>query len=66
MVSAKSGHVLKTARAPYGSFNLDAADGYVAVASLLRGTLAVYDERLRPLRVLEIAPQARDVAISSG
>jgi DNA-binding beta-propeller fold protein YncE len=60
---AASGHVLRVVHAPYGSFNLDAAGGFVAAASLLRGTLAIYDHRLRLRRVVQIAPAARDVAI---
>jgi DNA-binding beta-propeller fold protein YncE len=62
-VSLRTGRVLKVAPAPYGSFNLDVADGFVVTASLLRGKVAVYDDRLRPLRILRVAPAARDVAI---
>ena len=64
LVSLDTGRVLKVAHAVYGSFNLDVAGGFVAVASLLRGTLSVYDDRLQLLRVRQIAPAARDVAIS--
>jgi hypothetical protein len=64
MTGAISGHVLKVIHAPYGSFNLDAAGGFVTAASLLRGTLAIYDRRLRLRRTVQIAPAARDVAIS--
>jgi len=64
LVSLDTGRVLKVAHAVYGSFNLDVAGGFVAVASLLRGTLSVYDDRLQLLRVRRIAPAARDVAIS--
>jgi DNA-binding beta-propeller fold protein YncE len=64
-VRASNGAVLARAAAPYGSFELDAGHGMVASSSLLRGTLAVYDSKLRPLRVLAIAPAARDLAISA-
>ena len=65
MVDSHSGQVLKAAPAPYGSFNLDAHGHLVVASSLLRGTVAVFDARLRPRRVVSIAPAARDVAISS-
>jgi DNA-binding beta-propeller fold protein YncE len=64
MVWARTGRVLKVADAPYGSFDLDATGKLVATSSLLRGTLAVYDDRLRPLRVFRLAPATRDVALS--
>ena len=63
-VMLDTGRVLTEARAPYGSFDLDAADGYVVTASLLRGTLAIYNDRLRLLRVRRLAPSTEDVAIS--
>ena len=63
-VSLATRRVLAVAHPPYGSFNLDADGGFVAAASLMRGTLAVYDDRLRLRHILQIAPEARDVAIS--
>jgi DNA-binding beta-propeller fold protein YncE len=42
---------------------VDAAHGYVTSASLLRGTLAVYDTRLRQLSVHRLAPTTRDLAV---
>jgi len=63
-VSATSGKVITRAGAPYGSFELDAADGYVVSSSLLRGTLAVYTPSLKLLRVVKLAPATREVAIS--
>ena len=63
-VSAGTGRILKVATAPYGSFDLAAADGLVATASLLRGTLTVYDDRLRVLHSVQVASAARDVALS--
>ncbi len=65
-VRAATGAVLKVARAEHGAFNLDSGGGVVAAASLLDGTLTVYDRRLRPLRTEHLAPAARDVAISSA
>jgi hypothetical protein len=56
--------VIRRATAPYGSFELDAADGYVVTSSLLRGTLAIYDPSLKLLRVVKLAPAAREVAIT--
>jgi DNA-binding beta-propeller fold protein YncE len=63
-VSATTGRVITRAKAPYGSFELDAADGYVVSSSLLRGTLAIYTANLRLLHVVKLAPAAREVAIS--
>ncbi len=62
-VSRASGRVLKRVAAPYGSFDLDAGGGYVVTSSLLRGTLAIYDTRLRLLRVRKLAPSTEDVTI---
>jgi DNA-binding beta-propeller fold protein YncE len=63
-VDDSTGHVITRAAAPYGSFELAAADGYVATASLLRGTLAIYTPNLKLLRVVKLAPATREVAIS--
>jgi DNA-binding beta-propeller fold protein YncE len=63
-VDTATGRVISRARAPYGSFELAAADGYVAVSSLLRGTLAIYNSGLRLVRVVRLAPADREVAIS--
>lgn len=63
-VNAVNGHILARARSPYGSFELSAADGYVAASSLLRGTLAIYTPGLKLLRVVKLAPATREVAIS--
>jgi DNA-binding beta-propeller fold protein YncE len=65
-VDASTGHVIARTGAPYGSFELDAAEGYVVTSSLLRGTLAVYSPALRLLRVVKLAPATREVAISRG
>ncbi len=66
MAELSTGHVLKRASAPYGSFELDAADGYVVTSSLLRGTVAIYDRGLTLLRRRQLARATRDVAITPG
>ena len=63
-VDAATGRILARAAAPYGSFELAAADGYVVTSSLLRGTLAIYTPRLKLLRTVYLAPATREVAIS--
>jgi DNA-binding beta-propeller fold protein YncE len=64
-VDAPTGRVVKRATAPYGSFELDAGQGFVVASSLLRGTLAIYGTQLDLLRVVHLAPAAREVAIST-
>ena len=64
-VDAATGRIVKRVPAPYGSFELDAGQGYVVASSLLRGTLAIYNPQLRLLRVVHLAPAAREVAIST-
>ena len=64
LVALNTGQVLRQARAPYGSFDLDAAAGYVVASSLLRGTLAIYSPQLRLLHVRHLAPSTEDVTIS--
>lgn len=63
-IDAATGQVVKRAASPYGSFELAAADGYVACVSLLRGTIAIYTPTLKLLRVAHLAPATREVAIS--
>ena len=63
-IDATTGRVIARAHAPYGSFELSAADGYVAAASLLRGTLAIYGPNLKLIRTVKLAPATREVAIS--
>lgn len=62
-VALRTGRVLRRTFAPYGSFDLDAGRGYVVTASLLRGTLAVYNQALRLLKVRQLAPSTEDVAL---
>jgi len=64
-ISWRTGRVLRRVRAPYGSFELDAAGPYVVTSSLLRGTVAVYDRDLRLLHVRRVAATAEDVALVS-
>jgi DNA-binding beta-propeller fold protein YncE len=64
-VNRYTGRVIRQVPAPYGSFDLDAGGGYVVTASLLQGTFAVFDERLRLLHVRQLAPSTEDVALSS-
>jgi DNA-binding beta-propeller fold protein YncE len=63
-VNLFTGRVVRRTGAPYGSFDLDAAGGYVATASLLRGTLAIYNKQLRLIRIRQLAPSTEDVALS--
>jgi DNA-binding beta-propeller fold protein YncE len=63
-VGIASGRVLRRSSGPYGSFEVDAADGYVVTSSLLRGTLAIYNSQLKLLGVRKLTSAARDVAIS--
>jgi len=63
-VSLASGRVLRRTFAPYGSFDLDAGGGYVVTASLLRGTLAIYNQGLRLLHIRQLAPSTEDVALT--
>jgi DNA-binding beta-propeller fold protein YncE len=62
-VAVNTGRVIRRAGAPYGSFDLDAAGGYVVTSSLFRGTLAIYDSRLRLLHIRHLAPSTEDVTI---
>jgi DNA-binding beta-propeller fold protein YncE len=62
-VALSTGHVVARAWAPYGSFDLDAGGGYVVTSSLLRGTLAIYNRRLRLLHLRHLAGSAEDVAL---
>ena len=63
-VSATTGQIVARARSPYGSFELSVDNRYVVTSSLLRGTLAVYTPQLTLLRVVHLAPAAREVALS--
>lgn len=64
-VSASSGRIIRRARSPYGSFELDAADGYVTTASLLDGKVAICTPQLKLLHVIKLGTATRDVEISN-
>jgi DNA-binding beta-propeller fold protein YncE len=64
-VSTSTGKVIRRAPSPYGSFELDAADGFVTTASLLDGRLAIYTPQLRLLHVSKLGQVTRDVEISN-
>jgi hypothetical protein len=69
LVYAATGRVVGRSTTPYGSFELDAADGYVAVASLLRGTLAIFAPTLKPFarrRAGARDARGRDLAAVAG
>ena len=63
-VARGTGRVIRSASAPYGSFDLSARDGYVVTVSLLRGTIAIYNRQLKLLRVRHLAPSLKDVVLS--
>lgn len=62
--ATRAGRVVRSAETPYGSFNLATSGGLVVVSSLLRGTVTELDDRLRLIHTSEVAPAARDVALS--
>lgn len=64
LVVVADGRVVRRVRAPYGSFELAAADGYVVTASLLNGDEAVFTPGLRLLRIRRLAPATRDVSVT--
>jgi DNA-binding beta-propeller fold protein YncE len=63
-VDVATGRVAARASSPSGSFELAVADGFVATASLLRGTIAIYTADLKLLRVSKLGPATRELAIS--
>jgi DNA-binding beta-propeller fold protein YncE len=62
-VDTRNGRVLRVAPVPYGSFNLTTAGSLVVTSSLTRGTLTEYDDQLRLMRNVKVAPAARDVGV---
>ncbi|MEA2147668.1 MAG: hypothetical protein QOG59_3255 [Solirubrobacteraceae bacterium] len=62
-VRSADGRLLRRAVSPYGSFELDVADGYVVTASLFAGKLVIYDTGLHLRHRLALAPATRDEAI---
>jgi DNA-binding beta-propeller fold protein YncE len=63
MVDSHSGRILRSARVPYGSFNLTTAGGLVVASSLTNGTLTELTDQLHVIRSLKVAPAARDVGV---
>jgi DNA-binding beta-propeller fold protein YncE len=63
-VDPATGHVVARAHTPYGSFELDAAHGYVATASLLNGEVAIFTPGLKLLHVRKVAAATRDLTIA--
>ncbi|MDX6514320.1 MAG: hypothetical protein QOE36_3824 [Gaiellaceae bacterium] len=64
IVMANTKRVLRSARVPYGSFNIAPAGGLIVVSSLLRGTVTELDDQLHILGTTKVAPAARDVGVS--
>jgi DNA-binding beta-propeller fold protein YncE len=57
------GRVRRTARVPYGSYNIQAGAGAVVTASLARGTLTILDRAGRVRHEVRIAPAAHDACL---
>jgi len=65
LVDAGTRTVIRRRAVPYGSFNLAASGGIVAVASLLNGTVTeLAGPTLERLMTVRLGPATRDVAIS--
>jgi DNA-binding beta-propeller fold protein YncE len=62
-VDSRNGGVLRVAAVPYGSFNLTTAGSLVVTSSLIRGTVTEFDDQLRLMRNVKVAPAARDVGL---
>jgi DNA-binding beta-propeller fold protein YncE len=65
-VQTLGGTVVRTARIPAGSYNVQYGRGYVITASLLRGTLAVLDRSGVLLGVAQVAKSCHDACFSPG
>ncbi len=57
------GRVRRTARVPYGSYNIQAGAGAVVTASLARGTLTILDRAGRVRHEAQVAPAAHDACV---
>jgi DNA-binding beta-propeller fold protein YncE len=64
LVDPRRGTVLRSAREPYGSFNLATSGGLVATSSLFAGSVSELTGELEPLRTVKVAGAARDVALT--
>ena len=62
-VLAPDGRVLRQARIPYGSYNVQYAHGRVITPSLSGGTLAVLDGRGRRLGAVRVAGSCHDACV---
>ena len=63
-VDAATGRAVNRAAAPYGSFELDAGQGFVVASSLLRGTVAIFDTSSTSC-ASSTSRRPREVAIST-
>jgi DNA-binding beta-propeller fold protein YncE len=64
-VDVRTRRILRSARVPYGSFNLAAAGDVVAASSLLDGEVSEFNgATLARWLTRRVAPSARDIAIS--
>jgi len=64
LIDPRGGAVLRTARQPYGSFNVATSGGLVVTSSLLKGTLTELNDLLNPLRTIKVADSTRDAAVT--
>jgi YVTN family beta-propeller protein len=62
-VDPRTGRIRRTARVPYGSFNLATIGGVVVTSSLIRGTVTELDSKLHHRRTIKVAPAARALAM---
>jgi DNA-binding beta-propeller fold protein YncE len=65
MFSSRTGRPLRVFRTTYGSFNLATYGSFVTTSSLYRGTLMDFDESGRRWLQKQVAPSARDVAVTT-
>ena len=63
-VNPETGRVVKTARTPYGSFNLSTSGALVVTTSLLNGRVTEFDSDLHRLKSVQAASAARAVALT--
>jgi DNA-binding beta-propeller fold protein YncE len=64
LVSGRTGRTVRVVRTNYGSFNLAPYGSFVAISSLYRGTLMVFDEAGTLWFAERVAPAARDLAVT--
>ena len=61
--NARTGALYGAFPTDYGSFNIGLGGGYVAIASLLRGTVTLFSQNLSQLGHWHLVPATRDVAL---